>query len=190
LKSRLFCCLMIAVLILSATMSVYAADSIAVISVPKVMQSQTNWCWAACGESILRYFNKSVTQTSFANLIVGGRNCGASDQDVQTGLANWNVNGTLVQNYISFSTARSNIRAGRPIYAGWTWHDVPVGATVNGHAIVIRGTDGTSASSGYISYMDPGDGQYHTLTYAEFKGGSSSSYDHIWDGTIYSLQVG
>lgn len=161
---------------------VCAYSDIGVLGVPKVQQSKTNWCWAACGESILKHYDIYVSQATFAAEVLDtlpAPNSTASDSQVLSGLNYWGVTGTLVANSISFSTISSNIRAGRPIYAGWSWR------SGGGHAIVINGFNGTSASNGYVEYMDPGYGNYYVLSYNNFKGGSS--YDRTWDGTIYAM---
>lgn len=134
------------------------------------------------GEYITVFWQISIT-SYICQLCGDGQNVAMTDDAVQRGLSHWGVQGTLTESYLSFSNIRSNIKAGKPIYAGWSWNDG------GGHALVIRGSDSISTTSGDVLYMEPKVGAFHVMSYAEFKGGTSSSYDHIWDGTIYNLHV-
>lgn len=152
------------------------------IDVNGVAQQKSNWCWAATGECILDYFGKPVSQTDFA-IFVKGKNPPpnelAFDSDVKRGLEQWGVSGTLTSSYLSFSTIITEIYNNeRPIYSGWTW------SSGGGHAVVIDGYNDNNGTQ-YVDYMNPNDGAFHQSTYSWFKGGSS--YDHVWDGTIYQM---
>ncbi len=160
--------------------SVSAVTTSEAIPIPKVKQSKTYWCWAASSVSILKYYGKSVTQSAFVTKVFGSSvNQPATDSQALSGMKKYGLTGTLVANSITYSMIMSQIRAGKPIYAGWSQ------SGGMGHAIVIDGFDGLSASTGYVEYMDPNDGKCHTKSFYEFKGGSG--YTHIWDGTIYAI---
>lgn len=110
-------------LLLLTSNNIFAYSDVGAVSVPAVKQTKSYWCWAACGESILKYYGKSVTQSSFVAYVKNSSsapNQTASDAEVKKGLLHWGVTGTLVDSSISFSTVSSNIRSGKPIYAGWT----------------------------------------------------------------------
>ncbi|MCI7472143.1 MAG: C39 family peptidase [Clostridiales bacterium] len=156
-----------------------AYEDIGVVDIPKVRQEKSLWCWAACTESILRYYGKGVTQEDVVRYTYDSTiNSTAKDEDVQDALSHWGVDGTLTQNSVSSSIVSGEIKGGNPLYAGWSWRNG------GGHALVIDGYDKTSGTMS-VEYMDPGDGAFHASTYTYFKGGSG--YDHIWDGTIYNL---
>ena len=158
----------------------FAITTSEAVAIPKVKQAQTNWCWAASSVSILKYYGKSVTQNAFVSKVKGSAvNKTASDREVLAGLKAYGLTGTLVSDAITYNRIVSQIGTGKPVYAGWTWN------TSGGHAIVIDGFDGLSASTGYVEYMDPADGKCHSLSFYAFKGGSS--YNHVWDGTIYAI---
>lgn len=137
--------------------------------------------WAATGECILDYFGESVSQTEFAAFVKDEDpppNEAATDSEVKNGLNHWGGSGTLKTSYLSFSSIMSEIYSNeRPIYAGWSW------SSGGGHAVVLDGYDDDTTD--YVEYMDPDDGAFHQSTYSWFKGGSS--YNHVWDGTIYQM---
>lgn len=172
------CTFVVLVLALLVTQAL-AAEPFGAVDIPKVQQAKSNWCWAACGESIARYYGNSITQATFAQQVKGNTlNVTAADSEVQSGLEHWGISGTLVQDSVAFSTISSNIKAGNPLYAGWSW------SSGGGHALVLDGYDSTSVTNS-VEYMDPGDGAFHVSTYTSFKGGDS--YNHVWDGTIYNF---
>ena len=46
-----------------------------IINVPQIIQEQSNWCWAACVEMVIRYYNEPATQQcEFANELFKGLN--------------------------------------------------------------------------------------------------------------------
>lgn len=152
------------------------------VSINGTTQEKSNWCWAASSQSILRYFGTSVTQTQFVNYVKNSTrapNLTASDAEAKSGLSHWRVSSTQTTSYLPFSTIISEIYTyNRPIYAGWSW------TSGGGHALVLDGYEDDTTD--YVEYMDPGDGGFHMATYSWFKGGSS--YDHVWDGTLYQMR--
>ena len=162
MRKHITCGILVVIITAIFALQIFAASDIGVVNLTAVQQPNDYWCWAACAESILNYFEKSVTLETFASFVTESNpplEIGATDSKVQEGLANWDVIGTLVSNSISFSTVSSNIRSGRPIYAGWTW---TIGG---GHAVVINGFDGADAGTGYVEYMDPLDAEIHMTIY-------------------------
>lgn len=169
------------VLTMLFTAQVFAYPLTDAVSINGVTQEKTNWCWAACSQSILSYFGTSVTQTAFVNYVKNSTtapNLTATDAEAKSGLSHWGVSSTQTTSYLSFSTIISEIyNNNRPIYAGWSW------TAGGGHALVLDGYDDDTTD--YVEYMNPGDGGFHQATYTWFKGGSS--YDHVWDGTLYKM---
>src|SRR5437660_1156600 len=50
-----------------------------VLSVPWIKQEQTQWCWAACAQMVLRYYaNLTVQQCDLANWLFGLSDCCAA----------------------------------------------------------------------------------------------------------------
>ncbi|MBM7616349.1 hypothetical protein [Alkaliphilus hydrothermalis] len=73
----------------------------------------------------------------------------------------------------------SEIDANRPAIAGISWNNG------TGHMVVLRGYD-DSTSTKYVSYMEPGDGFYYSMTYNAFVGSSSGT--RHWIETVYNIK--
>jgi C1A family cysteine protease len=145
------------------------------------IQSQSNWCWAACSSTILDYYSTTVSQSTFVTYVKGYPfNIQGSELDVKNGLAHWNISSVVTTSSMTFSSIMNEIYSySRPIYAGWSW----TGGGSSGHAVLIDGY--SDETTDYVDYMDPADGNYHFVTYAWFVGGAG--YDHVWDGTVKAI---
>ncbi len=178
-KKIFSCMLLTAIIVHLLFVQIFAVSDMGTVNISGVRQQRTNWCWAACSESILRFFGHSVSQSNVVAYVKGNHlpNEGATDDEVQDGLAHWSVSGTVKANSLSYNNIKSEINDNKPIYAGWSWN------SGGGHGLVIDGYDGISSSSGYVEYMDPADGAFHSLSYTSFV----SNSQHVWDGTVHNL---
>jgi len=134
-------------------------------------QEQLNWCWAAVGVSIDKYFSPQSTRTQcqLAGQVLGGDCCSNSDScDLAEGLEDaLNVTGTLKQARggiaLDFDDIRQEIEAGRPVCARIGWQP----DETRGHFVVIRGYSVSSAGEPWVDIADP----YYldsTIPYDEF----------------------
>lgn len=145
------------------------------------LQQKSNWCWAACSVTTLKYYGKNVTQTGFVNYVFNTNtapNNTGSMQNVQYGLQHWNKTGTIYNSYVDYSTVISNIYNGNPIFAGVVYKN-----NTGGHMLLIVGYDGTSSSNGYVGYFDPGDNSIKLRSYSSMKNNSVYS----WQQSIKSI---
>jgi hypothetical protein len=177
-KTTFVLTMVLIVALIASTVQAYPVyDS---INIGHQVQSQSNWCWAACASTILDYYSISVSQSAFVTYVKGSPiNVQASELDVKNGLAHWNVYSAVTTTSMPFSGVMSEIYSSRPIFAAWSW----LGGGSGGHAVLIDGY--SDETTDYVDYMDPADGNYYFTTYTWFVGGSG--YDHVWDGTVKSI---
>lgn len=113
-------------------------------TVPYLRQEQTNWCWAASIQMVLRHDgNNAVRQCDLATTLFGGACCSAPSssvcnqgatpaQQVQV-LSAYGRTGNNINGQASYSTIQLEIGANRPVTAGIHWNGG------GGHRVVIRG---------------------------------------------------
>jgi hypothetical protein len=103
------------------------------LGVPMIKQEQTQWCWAACADMTLDYYgNAGVAQCDFANWLFGQSGCctiptsslcnrPCQVQDVSRVYTNWNIQSSLIQSNVAFSTLESEIIKSRPVEVAYAW---------------------------------------------------------------------
>ncbi len=157
-----------------------AASDVDAVSIISVVQSRSNWCWAACSRSILNYFGNGQTQNAIVIFVKGELiNEAATSSEIQSGLSHWGVSSTVKSSYISFTQVISEISThSRPFMVCWRWNN-----GLGGHVVVVNGYD--NGNTDYVQYMDPYTGQFYSMRYSACKGGSSS--DRTWNETIYKM---
>ena len=147
-----------------------------IINVPQIKQEQSNWCWAACAEMVLSYYDAPATQQcKFANKILGKTECclepvspdcnkPCRKEDISKLYSSNYISSKFVGNVVSFSKLQSEIEADRPVEVAHFWGDN--GKT--GHLVIIRGwcVDGKEE---FVYINDPGDspGEDRIITYYE-----------------------
>ncbi|WP_431045007.1 papain-like cysteine protease family protein [Streptomyces sp. P1-3] len=116
-------------------------------------QQNTNWCWAASGNTIATYYGYNYSQNQFCNAAFNrtqGYDCPnwqATLGNVQTAL-NWiGISpGSYVNGWLRYSTVQSEIDAERPIETRIQW------SSGGGHMQVIYGYD---TSGSWVAWGDP-----------------------------------
>jgi len=127
---------------------------------PPVVQTQTNWCWAAVTAGVSLFYSKTSpwTQCLLANKVLHQTTCCADGSTVAcnqpstypaalgaTGNYDHTIPGPLDMKGI-----KAQIDANRPVCGAIKW-------TINtGHAVVVYGYDGTKNS---VWIADPGSGE-------------------------------
>lgn len=150
-------------------------------------QEQTNWCWAATGNSVADYYGYGqYSQNQFCNMAFG-RAIDSTCPNNQATLANDQtafrtigfVNpGTYVSGQVSFSTVVNQVSGNRPVMTRIGW------ASGGGHMMVITGYDQSKST---IQYYDPwpSDPRMNTSTFAWYQSNSTFTWTH----SLYGMGV-
>lgn len=128
------------------------------LNITMQQQQQTNWCWAASGNTIATWFGYNYSQNQFCNAAFGRSvdsscpNSQASLADVQNGL-NWvGINpGSYVTGYLRYSTVQAEVDADRPVETRIQW------SSGGGHMHVLYGYD---TGNNWVYWGDPWPSNY------------------------------
>ncbi|MFH9354322.1 papain-like cysteine protease family protein [Kitasatospora sp. NPDC017646] len=128
------------------------------LNIAMQQQQQTNWCWAASGNTIATWFGYNYSQNQFCNAAFGRSidsscpNSQASLADVQNGLDWVGINpGSYVTGYLRYSTVQSEVDANRPIETRIQW------SSGGGHMNVLYGYD---TGNNWVYWGDPWPSNY------------------------------
>lgn len=145
-------------------------------------QQNSNWCWAATGDSIAAYFGKNVSQNTFCDLAFG-YNTRYSCPNDQATLANdqkafraLGISSGTYTRVISASTVNNEIANGRPINTRIEW------SSGGGHMMAIYGYDARSGSLDFYNPW-PDDSRYNTATYDWYR----DNDDFSWTHSLYGI---
>ena len=163
-----------------------------ILSVPRVIQEQDQWCWAASTKSVLNYFNDTVSQCSIADytrVVSTWHNFGNSPccSDATSGCNYWNYDwGTsgsiedILHHFgnisvkdtadLSLQDVISQFRNGHPFIFRWGWY------SGGGHFLVAHGVSGIN-----VSYMDPWFGNGYEI--ASYNWIENDGVTHQWTST-------
>ncbi|MFF2806878.1 papain-like cysteine protease family protein [Streptomyces sp. NPDC058000] len=141
-------------------------------------QENTNWCWAASGNTIATWYGRKYSQNQFCNAAFNrqqGSTCPnnqATLGNVQNALDWMGINsGSYVTGWLRYSTVQSEINAKRPIESRIQW------SSGGGHMHVIYGYD---ASRNWVYWGDPWatNNRYNWGDFDNYVNGSSFSWTH------------
>jgi hypothetical protein len=143
----------------AATEMVAAAITSHQLEIQRARQEKSDWCWAACAHMVLTVFDQNVSQCDVASFLretnccleanEGECNLACDAEDVLHIYDNFGVTGTLVDDTLSFSSIREEIRdRQQPVEVGIKWDEG------GGHLIVVYGcsVDGTAR---FVRVHDP-----------------------------------
>jgi hypothetical protein len=184
-----------AVLMPAATAAPVAATISTYLAVPKVKQSQSQWCTMGANQSIVRFLygftyaqceqaNDSFNLTSCCiNPTSSSCNKGRHLEVVRdTNLERYGIGGTVRSGTLTWSELSSEITTHeRPFMVHINWLDGN-GNAYAAHVWVVRGRyyhDGSNYRS--VSVMDPGDGLYKSYEWGFFN--NNSGFD--WVRTLW-----
>ena len=167
-----------------------------ILSVPRVIQEQDQWCWAASTKCVLNYFNDTVSQCSIADYtrsVSTWHNFGTSPccSDATAGCNYWNYDwGTsgsmedILSHFGNISVKDtadltvldviSQFRNGHPFIFRWGWY------SGGGHFLVAHGVSVT-VSNINVSYMDPWFGNGYEI--ASYYWIEDDGATHRWTST-------
>jgi hypothetical protein len=161
-----------------------------VLPVPYYTQQQTNWCWAACTEMVITYFNTDAQQQCQIvsavlnrkdccnNPLPGPCNVGLAANaicGVYTRFHLGNCNNTGAQ--VPFGNLKTAINAKRVVEVWWLW--------TGGHSAHVVLAVGYDDDNSQVRIFDPWYGPawmtYATVQSAGGRGGSWTNSWILWD---------
>ncbi|MFC6704991.1 papain-like cysteine protease family protein [Flexivirga alba] len=146
-------------------------------------QEQSNWCWAATGNSVAAYFGYDYSQNQFCDMAFGQStdttcpNTQANLGNDQQAFSTIGINpGSYISGTVSYSTVVNQISNNEPIMTriGWT--------SGGGHMMVLTGYD---TSNNQVQYYDPwpSDSRFNVSTYNWYRSNSQFTWTH----TLYGI---
>lgn len=165
----------------AASSSATSTDTLAgakQLNITMQAQQNTNWCWAASGNTIATWFGRNYTQNQFCNAAFNraqGSTCGnwqASLDNVQNALDWAGINpGSYVTGYLRYTTVQTEISANRPVETRIAW------SSGGGHMHVLYGYD---TATDYVYWGDPwpSNYRYNWADYSYYVDNSSFSWTH------------
>jgi hypothetical protein len=136
--------------LLGAIPSVASAGT---LNISMQSQQQSNWCWAASGNTVAAWYGKSYSQNEFCNLAFGRstnstcpNNQATLGNDQQAFLQIGISRGNYVTGTLSWSTVTSEINSNRPVMTRIQW------SSGGGHMHVLYGYN---PDNGFVYWGDP-----------------------------------
>ncbi|MET9618646.1 papain-like cysteine protease family protein [Kitasatospora indigofera] len=148
------------------------------LNITMQQQQNTNWCWAASGNTIATWFGYSYSQNQFCNAAFGRSvnstcpNSQATLGDVQNGLSWIGINpGSYVTGYLRYTTVQTEVNANRPVETRIQW------SSGGGHMHVLYGFD---TASNWVYWGDPwpSNTRYNWADYSYYVSNGSFSWTH------------
>ncbi|MFF8773805.1 papain-like cysteine protease family protein [Kitasatospora sp. NPDC015120] len=128
------------------------------LNITMQQQQQSNWCWAASGNTIATWYGYDYSQNQFCNAAFGrSANSGCPNSqatlgDVQNALSWIGINpGSYVSGYLRYGTVQSEVNADRPVETRIQW------SSGGGHMHVLYGYD---TGSNWVYWGDPWPSNY------------------------------
>ncbi|MGF1432547.1 papain-like cysteine protease family protein, partial [Kitasatospora sp. LaBMicrA B282] len=155
-----------------------AAGGSKTLNISMQQQQDSNWCWAASGDTIAAWFGYSYSQNQFCNAAFGRAidsscpNSQAALDDVQNALSWIGINpGDYVSGYLYYSTVQNEIDNNRPVETRIQW------SSGGGHMEVLYGYD---TSDNFVYWGDPwpSDYRYNWADYGYYVSNDSFSWTH------------
>ncbi|MGY0463408.1 papain-like cysteine protease family protein [Kitasatospora sp. cg17-2] len=148
------------------------------LNITMQQQQQTNWCWAASGNTIATWYGYTYSQNQFCNAAFGRStnsscpNSQATLGDVQNGLSWVGINpGSYVTGYLRYTTVQTEVNANRPIETRIQW------SSGGGHMHVVYGFD---TSNNWVYWGDPwpSNTRYNWADYNYYVSNGTFSWTH------------
>jgi hypothetical protein len=163
-----------------------AVASAGTLSITMQSQQQTNWCWAASGNTVAAYLGRGgYSQNQFCNMAFG-RPTSSSCPNNQATLANDQRAfgqlgigaGNYVTGYLKYSTVVTEIDANRPMMTRIQW------SSGGGHMHVLYGYN---PDNNFVYWGDPwpDNYRYNWAAYSYYVANNSFSWTH----SLYRIGV-
>lgn len=161
--------------LLGALPSVASAGT---LNISMQAQQQSNWCWAASGNTVAAWYGRNYSQNQFCDLAFG-RSMNSTCPNSQASLANdqqaFGQMGISRGNYISgtlyWQTIVTEVDANRPMMTRIQW------SSGGGHMHVLYGYN---PDNGFVYWGDPwpDDYRYNWASYDYYVSNNSFSWTH------------
>jgi hypothetical protein len=169
-------------LILLLTFALLAAGpavaSAGTLNISMQVQQQTNWCWAAGGNTVAAFYGHTYSQNQFCNMAFG-RSMNSTCPNDQATLANDQQafgqigisRGSYITGTLSYNTVVSEINANRPMMSRIQW------SSGGGHMLVVYGYN---PDNGFVYWGDPwpDDYRYNWAAYNYYVSNNSFRWTH------------
>lgn len=167
----LFLSLVASVLVFSMYAS--AVPTLVAVTAPNILQSKSNWCWAASSDSLLSGKGIAVTQFTFSVAAKGNstNNNTATSKEVRTGAIALGYNATISGSQ-NDGTVHSYLYNKKGIIAGYLY------TSGGGHMVVISGHD---SGDNTLEIMNPSVGRKEYYDFSYF----SSNSNWNWVESVY-----
>lgn len=153
-----------------------AVSGVETINVGLSYQQTQVWCWAACAQMVLKYYNCNYSQSTIVTYVFGAPYVTTANDNqlicALNGLGN--MDARVVFNPLSFITLQQNINKGMPLIAAYQ-------GSFSGHVVVIYGYD----KYGNIYIRDPYYGSFIVPYSATFLYNMGSM---VWSRTFINLK--
>ena len=133
------------------------------LSVQRIPQYETAWCWAAAAEMVLKYYHRrGVRQCRLANDRFNRNDCcprstmpdacndGVSDLDIGSVYTEWQIDETMHVGPVGFTDLKDEIDGERPVEVGYKLY----GDGDYGHAVIVIGYDEDEYGE-FVTVNDP-----------------------------------
>jgi hypothetical protein len=138
-----------------------------------VEQEKSEWCWAACARMVLSMFEEDVPQCDVASFLRETNCCslanedicnqGCNRQDILDIYNNFGVTATFLDDTVSFSKVRKEIRdRGQPVEACIEWDEG------GAHVVIVFGCS-LEGSVRYVKVHDPYDYGVGEVRFSELR---------------------
>jgi hypothetical protein len=151
------------------------------LSITMQAQQNSNWCWAASGNTVATFYGYTYSQNQFCNMAFGNAlnascpNSQASLANDQTAFRRIGISpGNYIYDYLYYSSIIREVDAGRPVLARIQW------SSGGGHMEVLYGYD---QSQSWVYWGDPwpSDNRYNWGSYNYYVSNNSFSWTHSLD---------
>ena len=189
-KPKMLALLAAPVLALGLTSRLAHADTQNYVNVTLEGQQQSMWCWATAADMVMSHFGAHVEQCEAVNQTKGRTDCCTDPTSAACNVGGFagdplSYNGFNYQfSTLTYAGFTQEIDAGRPVQIGYSWNGG------GGHALVVRGYYTATSGGQWLLIDDPmpvGSGTESWVTYAQYVGGASPTYDHTAQTPLHHI---
>ncbi len=156
------------------------------LNLPLIYQVQSEWCWAACANMVLRFcVNAQNSNCDIVNWLLNQTNCCSASNsiscnrncqwaDIEKIYTHWNITCTQINDNIPFNDIITEIDNNRPVQIGYQWD------FGGGHVVVAIGYNLSSDNKQYVYLNDPIRGHGWYLYTNIINAGGKGKWVYTW----------